>query len=202
MLNPNTLEAILKAGIGSEIKGMALRQVPPLWKRGRQATPTDEGEAYRQAQPPADIAALAAELATGYGVEPAEALCLLDDGDIASIEAGDTAMLGAWETAVRLLARPKPTTVPEAPPGHVICWTPKRASLVIEAQDAARAAWLAAMNPAPSVDANPASVGGTCRECRHWTPDAINPVEGLGHCAAGSSKLPYPQNSCSQWRAR
>jgi hypothetical protein len=40
-----------------------------------------------------------------------------------------------------------------------------------------------------------------CQCCRHWTPDDVNPVMGLGECAirpAGTLPLPWPMNTC--WR--
>jgi hypothetical protein len=41
-----------------------------------------------------------------------------------------------------------------------------------------------------------------CRDCRHWTPDAINPPHGLGKCAIRAWRLPWPGNSCSKGDAR
>jgi hypothetical protein len=40
-----------------------------------------------------------------------------------------------------------------------------------------------------------------CRDCRHWTPDPINPPHGLGRCKAGAWALAWPGASCSRAEA-
>jgi hypothetical protein len=42
----------------------------------------------------------------------------------------------------------------------------------------------------------------TCRDCRHWTPDPINPPHGLGRCGVQFWRLPWPGATCSIGIAR
>jgi hypothetical protein len=39
-----------------------------------------------------------------------------------------------------------------------------------------------------------------CCDCRHWTPDPINPAGGAGLCGAGAGGSAYPWKGCPKGR--
>jgi hypothetical protein len=49
---------------------------------------------------------------------------------------------------------------------------------------------IASVDPGGSTPQQPAPATVHCRDCQHFTPDAINPPEGVGFCGATLTGLP------------
>jgi hypothetical protein len=103
---------------------------------------------------PADLEALAADIATETGLSDAEVLALPDANDRGAIRTGsDPGRAEAWRCAARALTMPaEPVPAPGGTgfPRAVVVWTPAGRPALVWAESTEHAERLARWNPAPS----------------------------------------------------